>query len=223
MSHDPLMSPRERFEGYYAAPQVPWDIGRPQRVFLEAEQAITRLPNGRRCRVLDIGCGTGDLSLWLAERGCTVTGIDFLFWPIQRAKQKASDRGLTVNFLQMDALAIGQIPERFDSVTDCGLFHVFDDSSRAAYVAALSNLLEPGAHLFLLCFSDAEPGSHGPRRVSQGELRATFAEGWQIEQIQTARFESVVGIPGAEFTQGGAMAWFASVRRTLSVDGSQDL
>ena len=73
MSHDPLISPRERFEGYYAAPQVPWDIGRPQRVFLEAEQAITRLPNGRRCRVLDIGCGTGDLSLWLAERGCTVT------------------------------------------------------------------------------------------------------------------------------------------------------
>lgn len=150
MSHDPLMSPRERFEGYYAAPQVPWDIGRPQRVFLEAEQAIARLPNGRRCRVLDIGCGTGDLSLWLAERGCTVTGIDFLSWPIQRAKQKASDRGLTVNFLQMDALAIGQIPERFDSVTDCGLFHVFDDSSRAAYVAALSNLLEPGASLFVV-------------------------------------------------------------------------
>ena len=110
MSHDPLMPPRERFEAYYAAPRVPWDIGRPQRVFLEAEQAITRLPNGHRCRVLDIGCGTGDLSLWLAERGCTVTGIDFLSGPIQRAKQKASDRGLTVNFLQMDALAIGQIP-----------------------------------------------------------------------------------------------------------------
>jgi SAM-dependent methyltransferase len=196
----------ERFAEYYATPKPPWDIGRPQRAFVEAGDAI-------RGRVLESGCGTGDLALWLAECGCTVTGVDFLEKPIALARQKAANRGLGANFLQMDALAIGEIPERFDAVTDCGLFQTFDDAGRAAYVAALAKLLEPGARVFVLCFSTAEPGTHGPRRVSEAELRSAFAKGWEIEKIEPARFEVVPGIAGAEFTSGGAKAWFATIRR----------
>jgi hypothetical protein len=80
-------------------------------------------------------------------------------------------------------------------------------------VAALAKLLEPGARVFILCFSPAEPGEHGPRRVSEAELRAAFAVGWEVESIEPARFEVVPGIPGAEFTPGGAHAWFTRVRR----------
>ncbi|NCA11440.1 class I SAM-dependent methyltransferase [bacterium] len=200
-------SDRDRFAGYYAAPRAPWDIGRPQRAFIEAGDAI-------HGRVLDAGCGTGDLALWLAERGCTVTGVDFLEQPLAVARSKAAERGLAANFLQIDARAIGEIPERFDSVTDCGLFHTFDDEGRAAYVAALEKLLEPEARLFVLCFSTAEPGTHGPRRVGEDELRRAFAAGWAIESLEPARFEVVPGIPGAEFTPGGARAWFATIRRS---------
>lgn len=207
MTHAAPESDRDRFRGYYTAPQAPWDIGRPQRAFVEAGDAI-------RGRVLDSGCGTGELALWLAERGCRVTGVDFLDTPLAAARRKAADRGLEVNFLQMDALAIGAIPERFDAVTDCGLFHVFDEATRAAYVAALALLLEPGARVFLLCFSDAEPGTNGPRRVTEAELRRAFGSGWVVESIEPARFEVLPGIPGAEFTPGGARAWFARVRRT---------
>ncbi len=199
-------SDRDRFAGYYAAPRAPWDIGRPQRAFIEAGDAI-------HGRVLDAGCGTGDLALWLAERGCTVTGVDFLEQPLAAARGKAAERGLAANFLRMDARAIGEIPERFDAVTDCGLFHTFDDEGRAAYVTALEKLLEPGARLFVLCFSTAEPGTHGPRRVAEEELRRAFAAGWVIEAVESARFEVVSGIPGAEFTPGGARAWFATIRR----------
>lgn len=206
MTHDARLPPRERFEDYYAAPRVPWDIGRPQRAFVEAADAI-------RGRVIDIGCGTGDLALWLAEQGCAVTGVDFLEKPLAAARQKAAARGLAVNFLQMDALAVGEIPERFDVATDCGLFHVFDDAGRASYVAALTRLLEPGARLFVLCFADAEPGTHGPRRISERELRESFSSGWRVESIEPARFEVLPGIPGAEFGPGGARAWFAAVRR----------
>ena len=202
-SHRPAS---ERFSEYYATPKAPWDIGRPQRAFVEAGDEI-------RGRVLDSGCGTGDLALWLAERGRTVTGVDFLEKPIALARQKAAERGLAANFLQMDALAIGEIPERFDAVTDCGLFHTFDDTHRAAYVAALAKLLEPGARVFALCFSNDEPGDHGPRRVSEAELRAAFAKGWEIEKIEPSRFEVVPRIAGAEFTPGGAKAWFATIRR----------
>lgn len=206
MTSDPIPSSRGRFSDYYALPRPPWDIGRPQRAFVEHADAIGG-------RVLDAGCGTGDLAIWLAERGRAVTGVDFLPQPLEQARRKATDRGVPVNFLEMDALAIGEIPERFDAVTDCGLFHSFDDASRAAYVEALGRLLEPGGRVFLLCFSDAEPGTHGPRRVSATELRHAFAAGWEMETLDPARFEVVRGIPGLEFTPEGPRAWFVVLRR----------
>ena len=165
-------------------------------------------------RVLDVGCGTGDLAIWLARGGGAVTGIDFLPGPLAAARAKAAAAGVAVNFLEMDALAVGEIPERFDAVVDCGLFHTFDDARRSAYVAALGRLLEPGARLFILCMADAEPGTHGPRRVAEAELRAAFSSGWVVETVEPARFEVVPGIAGAEFSPGGARAWFAVIRRT---------
>jgi len=201
------VSAEARFTDYYAAtPRPPWDIGRPQAAFVAAADRIGR-------RVLESGCGTGDLAIWLASRGRTVTGIDFLLQPIERAREKAAAAGVQATFLQMDALAVGEIPERFDAVTDCGLFHSLDDAGRVAYVAALRKLLEPGARAFILCFSTAEPGEHGPRRMSETDIRSAFADGWEIESIEPARFEVVPGIPGAEFSPGGAQAWFTEVRR----------
>lgn len=206
MAHDPDIPARERFTAYYAEPRPPWEIGRPQAAFVGAANAIG-------ARVLDVGCGTGDLAIWLAERGHTVTGVDFLERPLADARAKAVSRGVAVNFLCMDALAVGEIPEQFDAVTDCGLFHSFDDSRRAAYVAALATLLEPGARVFLLCMSTAEPGTHGPRRIAEQELRAAFAAGWEVERIEPAVFEVVPGAAGLEFTPGGARGWFATIRR----------
>jgi SAM-dependent methyltransferase len=205
MTHDPVPA-EARFARYYAAPRAPWDIGRPQRAFVEAAEGICG-------RVLDSGCGTGDLAIWLAERGRAVTGVDFLEPPLEAARRKAAERAVAVNFLRMDARDVAAIPERFDAVTDCGLFHTFDDTGREAYVRALATLLEPGARLFVLCFATDEPGTHGPRRVSEAELRAAFRDGWEVDSLEPTRFEVVPGIVGAEFTPGGARAWFATIRR----------
>lgn len=207
MTHDARQSQRERFENYYATPRAPWDIGRPQGAFLEAGDEI-------RGRVIDLGCGTGELAIWLAGRGCAVTGVDFLAEPLDLARQKAADRGVAVNFLRMDAVDVGAIPERFDAATDCGLFHTFDDDGRRRYVAALTRLLEPGARLFMLCFSTAEPGDYGPRRVSEHELREAFAAGWDVERVRPAHFEVVPGILDADIGPEGARALFAVIRRT---------
>jgi 2-polyprenyl-3-methyl-5-hydroxy-6-metoxy-1,4-benzoquinol methylase len=73
-------------------PARPWDIGKPQKPFLDAADQITG-------SILDAGCGTGDTALFFAGRGCTVTGIDFVEEAIRRAKRKAAERGLTVTFL----------------------------------------------------------------------------------------------------------------------------
>jgi cyclopropane fatty-acyl-phospholipid synthase-like methyltransferase len=77
----------------------------------------------------------------------------------------------------MDALALKELPEVFDSAIDSGLFHVFGDDDRRRYVEGLASVLKPGGRLFLLCFSDAEPGDQGPRRVSREEIEDVFAEG----------------------------------------------
>jgi 2-polyprenyl-3-methyl-5-hydroxy-6-metoxy-1,4-benzoquinol methylase len=212
MSNEPQPLSPDVFASHYARPKAPWDIGRPQAPFVAAAGAIGP-------RVLDIGCGTGDLAIWLAEHGRAVTGIDYLEQPLALARAKAADRSVAVNFLQIDALAAGEIPERFDAVTDCGLFHTFDDAGRAAYVRGLARLLEPGSRVFLLCMSTSEPGMQGPRRVSEAELRAAFRDGWEVESLAPARFEVVPGIPGAEFSPGGAHAWFAVIRRTASATG----
>src|SRR5271165_701667 len=104
---------KNTFASLYAG-QAPWDIGKPQKAFLDVAEQITG-------SILDAGCGTGDNALFFASRGHKVTGIDFLKGPIQRAKRKAAERGLRATFLVMDALRLNDFPEIFDNVIDCGL------------------------------------------------------------------------------------------------------
>ena len=197
---------RSTFESAYAG-QAPWDIGRPQQAFLDVADRITG-------SVLDAGCGTGDNALSFASRGHTVTGIDFLVEPITRARRKATERGLTATFLVVDALTLKDLPEVFDSVIDSGLFHVFSDEDRKRYVGGLVSVLKPGGRLFLLCFSDEEPGTQGPRRVSKKELHDAFAQGWVIESIEPSRYEVRPDLKDLQFSKGGPKAWFAVIRRT---------
>src|SRR5262249_25601963 len=140
---------RSTFESAYTG-QAPWDIGRPQKAFLDVANRITG-------SVPDAGCGTGDNALFFASRGHKVTGIDFLEEPITRARRKATERGLTATFFVMDALALKDLPEVFDSVIDSGLFHVFSDEDRRRYAAGLATVLKPGGRPVLRAFTDDEP------------------------------------------------------------------
>jgi cyclopropane fatty-acyl-phospholipid synthase-like methyltransferase len=150
---------RATFETLYAG-QAPWDIGKPHKAFIDVADRITG-------SVLDAGCGTGDTALFLASRGNQVTGIDFLEEPIRRAKLKAAERELNVTFLVKDAMTLKDWTERFDNVIDSGLFHVFSDEDRKRYAEGLATVVKPGGRLYLMCFSDEEPGTQGPRRVSK--------------------------------------------------------
>jgi SAM-dependent methyltransferase len=197
--------PKNVFQSMYAG-QAPWDIGRPQPAFVAVADRITGL-------VLDAGCGTGDHALYFASRGCLVTGIDFVEEAITRANKKADGRNPSVTFLVKDALDLKGWPERFDNVIDSGLFHVFSDPDRQRYVEGLATVLKPGGRLFLLCFSDQEPGTQGPRRVAKQELDDAFAQGWVIESIEPTRLEVLPDLKDMQFSKGGPKAWFAVIRR----------
>jgi len=196
---------RSSFENIYAG-QPRWEIGRPQKALLDVADRITG-------SVLDAGCGTGENALFFASRGQPVTGFDFLAEPISRAKQKAAERGLTATFMVMNALALKQQPEVFDSAIDSGLFHVFGDDDRRRYVEGLASVLKPGGRLFLLCFSDAEPGDQGPRRVTKMEIEDAFADGWVVESIEPSRYEVRPDPKDISFSDGGPRAWFVVARR----------
>ncbi len=180
----------------------PWEVGFPQGEFVRlAERGEVKGD------VIDVGCGTGEHSIYFASRGHNVLGVDSAPLAIEKAKAKAFRRGSGARFLVWDALDLGSLGRRFDTAIDSGLFHVFSDPQRRAYVKSLSGAVKPGGTYFMLCFSDKEPIDWGgPRRVSQKEIQDSFAFGWDVDYIRPARFESA-------FHEEGAKAWLASIRK----------
>jgi cyclopropane fatty-acyl-phospholipid synthase-like methyltransferase len=201
-----LMPMTSSWDGSYTGPaRAPWDIGRPQPAFV-------RLADGGKLsgRVLDVGCGTGEQTLLAASRGADATGIDIAGPAIERARAKAAERGARAQFEVGDALDLGRLGTTFDTLVDSGVFHVFSDEDRPRYVASLASVLRPGGSLYLMCFSDREPGDLGPRRVREDELRAAFADGWVIDSITADTFD----INPGTFPGETAQAWRCAIRRT---------
>ena len=123
------------------------------------------------------------------------------------AQEKARLRGSSATFVVGDALALEKLGRTFDVAIDCGLFHTFPDADRVRFERSLRHALRAGGRYALLCFSDLQPGEPGPRRVTQAEIRDTFAIGWTVDSIVAARFAA--RLPG-----GGAHAWLAMLTRT---------
>ena len=188
---------------YVADQPPPWDIGRPQPVF-------TALPS-RACWSAGssyAGCGTGENTMMAAAHGADALGVERAPSAIAQARRKAAERGSEARFEVADVLDLGGLGPTFDTVVDSGVFHVFDDGDRARYVASLAAAMRPGATCYLLCFSDRQPGTMGPRRISQEELTAAFGDGWDIASITAETF--AVSFQGASQAQ----AWLAVIERS---------
>ncbi|MDQ6856540.1 MAG: class I SAM-dependent methyltransferase [Candidatus Dormibacteraeota bacterium] len=179
----------------------PWDIGGPQPVFAALAEA-----GKLKGRVLDAGCGTGEHVLLAASHGAEAVGVDIAELAIVRARAKAVERGVGATFAVANVLQPDQLGGTFDVVTDSGVFHVFDDEQRRAYVNSLRSVLRPGGTYYMMCFSDRQPGDWGPRRISEAELREAFAVGWSIKSIEALKFTVTID-------PGEVEAWLATIER----------
>ena len=179
----------------------PWDVGRPQPDFVRLAEAGELVG-----RVLDVGCGTGEQVMLAATHGAEAMGVDIAELAIQRAREKAEERGIHATFQVADAMHLDRLGRQFDVITDSGLFHVFSDDERPAFVTSLRSVLRPGGMYYMMCFSDRQPGDWGPRRVSKAEIRASFADGWSIRSIEPAQF--VIANESER-----AQAWLATIER----------
>jgi cyclopropane fatty-acyl-phospholipid synthase-like methyltransferase len=190
----------------YQQNAVPWDIGRPQPAILRIAEW-----GGLVEPVLDSGCGTGEHALLVASMGLQVKGVDVAQTAIERARAKARQRGLSVEFLVGDVLALDDITRLeppFRTVIDIGCFHTFANADRPLYASSLAAVTEPGAVLHLLCFSEHTPGHDGPRRVTQGEIMSTFSQDWYVESIEPDTFAVSNLWPGPT-----PSAWLARIVR----------
>jgi SAM-dependent methyltransferase len=158
-------SAKAGFTKSYGDGNAPWDIGKPQPPFVTIADQV-------RSPVLDAGCGKGNAALFFAARGHQVTGIDFVELAIEQARAKAAERGLSVKFLVKDAMTFGDWEERFASVIDSGLFHIYDGEERRNYVRGLAHVVVPGGQIFLFCFADGPFAPGGG--VSKTDLYDAF-------------------------------------------------
>lgn len=188
------------WDASYRDGPAPWDLGGPQPAVLEL--AYRKAFSGS---VLDAGCGSGDNALHIAALGLSVLGVDVAETALELARRKAEERGIKAEFAAADALHLDQLGRTFDTILDSGLFHTFDADERPTYAASLASVANPGATLYILCFSDQGP-EPGPHPVSQEELRSAFSDGWTVTSIEANRL-------GTRFHDNGASAWLATLRR----------
>ncbi len=201
-----------RFDDAYKSHTAPWVIGEPQPAVIELERS--GLISGK---VLDIGCGAGEHTILLTRLGYDVLGVDAAPTAIDQARANAAAKGVDARFAVADAMNLGD-EQRYDTIVDSALFHIFDDTDRARYVASLHAALRPGGVVHVLALSDKGRG-FGPE-VSDAVIRDAFADGWVLEALDETTYRGVVHEPHVEMTglPAGTVvnepAWLARARRT---------
>ncbi|GAT12935.1 class I SAM-dependent methyltransferase [Mycolicibacterium novocastrense] len=168
-------------------PLTPWDIGGPQPAvqLLVAYGAV-------RGRVLDPGTGPGHNAILYASKGFQVTGIDVSPAAIDRAKLNADRAGVDVDFRVGDITALDGLDERFDTVVDSAVYHVFadDESAQSSYAAALHRVTNPGARLYMFEFGQFNlNGVPGEGLPADNFDRVLAPAGWRIDHLGTTSFQ----------------------------------
>lgn len=184
----------------------PWSLGEPQ-----PELAALIEQGTFHGDVLDVGCGEAAVSLYLAERGHTVVGLDSSPTAIDLARREAEQRGLTTaDFAVVDVSSFAAYPRgsesRFGTIVDSTLFHSIPVAAREGYQQAVVRAAAPGASYFVLVFDKAAIPEGPPYAVTADELREIVSRYWVVDEIKPARIY-------ANFPDGGADAPGASRMR----------
>lgn len=168
----------------YLRGRTPWDSGISPPELVEAVEGPGALPPDH---ALDIGCGTGTNSLYLARLGWHVTGLDFAAPAISAACAKASSAGAlagSVRFLRADVTRSAELDlgPRCSLLLDLGCLHGIPLAGRAGYVAGVTRHAAPDA-LFLLYAFQTRPRGSRARGLSPDEVRALFAPAFVVERM----------------------------------------
>jgi 2-polyprenyl-3-methyl-5-hydroxy-6-metoxy-1,4-benzoquinol methylase len=175
-----MASRHTRFRFFYRVGFTPWEghpIGQGLRDLVEGTAATPSLPTGS---ALDVGCGTGDCTVYLAQHGWKVTGVDYVAKPLEKARAMARAAQATVNFVRADVTQLSQegIGTDFQLIVDNGCVHNMSGGDRDAYVREVSAVAAPDARLFITAFPPG--GRFGVPGIDRAEIERRFTSGWTL-------------------------------------------
>jgi SAM-dependent methyltransferase len=171
----------------------PWDTGITPPEVVDAIEGSDALKPGR---ALDLGCGTGTNSLYMARHGWEVVGIDLAARAIGKARRKARESGLLMDFHTGDVTRLDFLQPPFDLALDIGCFHALDDMSRVRYRDQLRRLLSPGARLMLYAFGPRQ-GRFAHIGVTPDQVRRLFESDFRLLRVE-----------GGADPSGPSSAWY---------------
>lgn len=187
------MTIEKRYRERYNSGDTPWDVSQPDFNLIEV---VTEKPI-LRCKVLDIGCGTGDNSIWLAQKRFQVIGTDISDIAIEKAKEKASKANAKCDFILVDFFKNKIEGAPFGFVFDRGCFHSFsaeDDRRRFAQNVA-AHLEEAGLWLTIVGNADEDRQGPGPPQWAALDIVLAVESYFEILSLQSSHFGSYRSIP----------------------------
>jgi len=182
------MTVEEQYRERYKAGDTPWDVGKPD---FNLTEIVTKKPVPS-CKVLDIGCGTGDNSIWLAQNGFEVAGTDTSEIAIEKAKEKASKAGVECDFMLVDFLKNKIKGAPFGFVFDRGCFHSFGSKNDRITFArnVASHLEEAGQWLSLVGNADEHRQGPGPPQRTAADIVLAVEPYFEVLSLTSSHFES---------------------------------
>jgi SAM-dependent methyltransferase len=176
-----------RWERRYVDGDLPWDSGKPD-VHLRRVIDEHRIDPGRG---LEVGCGTGTNSIWLAQQGFEMTGMDLSSTAIAKAEAKVDTAGVGCRLLVGDFLVDDVPGTPFDFVYDRGCLHTFDNAvDRSRFAARVADLLTPGGIWHSLIGStDGPPRDSGPPRRSATDIVTAIEPYVEILELRSTTFD----------------------------------
>lgn len=152
-----------------------WDTFDTDRVLAELIEGPSALAPGS---ALDLGCGTGRNSVYLARHGWEVTGVDLVGHAIAQARKRAAAQEVPARLIQGDVTRLGElgVGDGYTLLLDFGCYHSLPVARRDAYAAAVPQVAAPGATLWMWGLGTRPRAGVG---VTADELRSRFRD-WQL-------------------------------------------
>ncbi len=176
----------------YEDETTPWDSG------LVSPELVRALDDWELAtgRALELGCGSGTNSVFMAERGLRVTGVDVAPVAIEQAREKAATAGVDVDWLLDDVCHWRSGGEPFDLVFDRGCFHCVRSIDLYGYLTTLRTATRPGTRLLFLTGNLDRPEQGGPPAVDVETIGRELGPLCEIEEVRRFHFTDAGGVQG---------------------------
>lgn len=198
-----------KWQNFFENDFAPWDAS---QVSSQLKRFVESQGDNVGIRCIELGCGSGACTRWLASTQREAVGLDLIAGSVQKARSIATVEGSSASFMEADVFELpASLLGAFDFVYDSQCFHCLREHDEAAAVEAIASLIVTGGKLMVLTGNDREP-EVGPSVLSQQELEGAFVGSglFELVEIQEGRFDLTPGYAGLPVCP---LCWVAIFRK----------